>query len=190
MTGVYRRTSGGCVYQLAMEALRSTQNKARGEAAGDDGIMFNWIALLGAMAALITWNPSSAVAQGWDGRGGVTVTVTGFPNPCCEERGFFPRQDFCCEERRFFPRQVFCCEESRVFQREDFCCEERRPFPRQVLCCGERRFFPREDFCCEDRRFFPRQVFCCEERRFFPREDFCCEDRRFFPGRFGRNWDE
>jgi hypothetical protein len=132
--------------------------------------MFNWIAVLGAMAALLIWNPSNAVAQGWDGRGGVegwggvTVNVTGFPNPCCEERRFFPRQDFCCEERRFFPRQVFCC-------------EERRLFPRQVLCCEERRFFPREDFCCEDRRFFPR-------------EDFCCEDRRFFPGRFGRNWDE
>ena len=55
--------------------------------------MLKRIALLGAMAALTIVKPSNAVAQGWDGRGGITVNV-GFPFP-------HRRRDFCCEERRF-----------------------------------------------------------------------------------------
>jgi hypothetical protein len=123
----------------------------------EEAIMLKRIALLGAMAALTIVKPSNAVAQGWDGWGGITVNV-GFPFP-------HRRRDFCCEERRFFPRRVF-------EERRDFCCEENRFFPRRV-------FEERRDFCCEENRFFPRRVF--EERR-----DFCCEESRFFPRRFGR----
>ena len=78
--------------------------------------MLKRIALLGAMAALTIVKPSNAVAQGWDGWGGITVNV-GFPFP-------HRRRDFCCEERRFFPRRVF-------EERRDFCCEESRFFPRR-----------------------------------------------------------
>jgi len=97
--------------------------------------MLKRIALLGAMAALTIVKPSNAVAQGWDGWGGITVNV-GFPFP-------HRRRDFCCEERRFFPRRVF-------EERRDFCCEENRFFPRRV-------FEERRDFCCEESRFFPRR---------------------------------
>src|SRR5712675_1060248 len=101
----------------------------------EEAIMLKRIALLGAMAALTIVKPSNAVAQGWDGWGGITVNV-GFPFP-------HRRRDFCCEENRFFPRRVF-------EERRDFCCEENRFFPRRV-------FEERRDFCCEENRFFPRR---------------------------------
>jgi hypothetical protein len=101
----------------------------------EEAIMLKRIALLGAIAALTIVKPSNAVAQGWDGWGGITVNV-GFPFP-------HRRRDFCCEERRFFPRRVF-------EERRDFCCEENRFFPRRV-------FEERRDFCCEESRFFPRR---------------------------------
>jgi hypothetical protein len=130
--------------------------------------MWKRIAILGVLVALAIWNPSNAVAQGWDGGGGgVTVSIgnllgfhVGLPFPN-------RRPDFCCERR------------------------ERRFFPRRVDCCEERRFFPRRVDCCEERRFFPRQINCCEERRFIPRRVFCCEDERRFFGRrsWGDDWD-
>jgi hypothetical protein len=113
--------------------------------------MWKRIAIVGALVALAIWNPSNAVAQGWDGGGGdgccgITVHV-GFPNFCCGNRRSFPRRRvFCCDDRRFFPRRVDCCEERRFFPRQDFCCEERRRFPRQINCCEERRFFGRRSW--------------------------------------------
>jgi hypothetical protein len=83
--------------------------------------MLKRITLIGAMAALTIVKPPSAVAQGWDGWGGVGGITVNVRVP-------FPQRDFCCE-RRFIPRRVFCCE---------------RPFiPRRVFCCDDRRFFAR-----------------------------------------------
>ena len=84
--------------------------------------MLKRVAFLGAMTALTIVKPSNAVAQGWDGWGGVN--------------GGFPPH-FCCGEHRFFPRRDFCCEEPRVF-----CCDEHHFFPRPVFF-EEHRFFPR-----------------------------------------------
>jgi hypothetical protein len=163
-----------CDGSLAVYACCKVLPEARRGAHVEEAIMWKRIAILGALVALTIWNPSHAVAQGWDGGDGgggwggggccgITVHV-GFPN-------------FCCDNHRFFPRR-----------RVD-CCDNRRFFPRRVDCCEERRFFPRQIDCCEERRFFPRRVDCCEERRFFPRRVDCCEDRRFFGSRFRRNWD-
>jgi hypothetical protein len=87
--------------------------------------MLKRIALLGAMAALLIVKPSNAVAQGWDGWGGLGVP---FPRFCCGEHRFFPRRDFCCAGRRFFSRPVFF-EEHRFFP---------RPFWRPPYFYGDR----------------------------------------------------
>ncbi len=180
---------------LAVYACCKVIRRSRRGAQVEEAIMLKRIAILGALAALTIWNPSHAVAQAWDGRGGggccgITVHV-GFPNFCCDNRRFFPRRRvFCCDDRRFFPSRFDCCDDRRFFPSRFDCCDDRRFFPRrEEFCCDDRRFFPRQVFCCEERRFFPSRFDCCEDRRFFPtREEFCCDDRRFFPGRFGRNW--
>jgi hypothetical protein len=73
------------------------------------------VALLGAIAALTIWNPSTSVAQSWGGSQGccgITVTVAGipgpypyYPRPCC--RPYYPRPIACC--RPYYPRPVWCC---------------------------------------------------------------------------------
>jgi hypothetical protein len=72
--------------------------------------MLKRVALLGAIAALTSGNPSNAVAQGWGGSGwggGVTVTVSGFPGPYpYYRRPYYPRP--CCY-RPYIPRRVWCC---------------------------------------------------------------------------------
>jgi hypothetical protein len=73
--------------------------------------MLKRIALLAAIAALIIVKPSNAVAQDWDGWGGMGSP---FPHFCCGEHRFFPRRDFCCGGRAFFPGPVFF-EDHRFF---------------------------------------------------------------------------